>query len=68
MVMGVDDLQGPALSLHDEADNHPPHTPKSATPHMLGSPMDQMQPLEVAIASSRDAIEVHMDEDELNNL
>ena len=37
MVMGVDNSQGPALSLHDEAINHPPHTPRSATPHMPGS-------------------------------
>ena len=26
MVMGTDGPQGPALSLHDEAANHPPHT------------------------------------------
>ena len=67
MVMGADDLWGPALSLHDEAINHPPHTPRSATLHMLGLPMDQMPPLEVAIAGG-DAVEVHMEKDELNNL
>ena len=31
MVMGADDSQGPALSLHDEAANHPPHTLRSVT-------------------------------------
>ena len=67
MVMGADNLWGPALSLCDEAFNCPPHTPRSVTPCMLGSPMDQMLPLEAAI-TSRDAIKVHMDEDELNNL
>ena len=30
MVMGVDGSQGPALSLHDEAANSPPHTPRHA--------------------------------------
>ena len=38
-VMGADNSQGPALSLCDEAVNSPPHTPRSATPHMLGSLM-----------------------------
>ena len=67
MVMGADNSQGSALSLCDEAINCPPHTPRSATPCMLGLPMDQMLPLQAAIAS-RDAVKVHMDEDELNNL
>ena len=66
-VMGADDSQGPTLSLHDEAINSPPHTPRSVTPCMPGSPMDQMLPLEVTI-TSRDAIEVHADETELDNL
>ena len=64
--MGADDLQGPALSLCDKAINCPARTLRSATPHVLGSPMDQMPPLEVAIAGG-DAVKVHMDEDELNN-
>ena len=67
MVMGADGLQGPALSLHDEAANHPPHTPRCATPHMPGSLMDHMLPLEAAIAG-RDAVEVHVNEAELDNL
>ena len=65
--MGADDLWGPALSLHNEAINHPLHIPRRATPHMPRSPMDEMPPLEVAI-TSRDTVEVHVDEDELNNL
>ena len=67
MVMGVDGLQGPALSLHDEATNCLPHTPRHVAPCMLGSPMDHMPPLEVAI-TSRDTVEVHVDEAELDNL
>ena len=66
-VMGADDSQGPTLSLPDEAINSPPHTPRSVTLCMPGSPKDQMLPLEVAI-TSRDAIEVHADETELDNL
>ena len=49
---------GPALS---------PHTLRRAAPHMLGSPMDHMPPLEVAIAH-RDGVEVHVDEAKLDNL
>ena len=67
MVTGLDGPQGPALSLHDEAANPPPHTLRHAAPHMLGSLMDHMPPLEAAIAS-RDAIEVHVDEAKLDNL
>ena len=66
-VTGVNGPQGPALSLRDEAANCPPHTPRCAAPCMLGSPMDHMPPLEVAI-TSRDAVEVHVDEAELDNL
>ena len=67
MVMGADGLQGPALSLHGEAANPPPHTLRCVAPSMPGSPMNHMPPLEVAIASG-DAIEVHVDEAELDNL
>ena len=66
-VMGADGLQGPALSLHDEATNCPPHIPRRAAPHMPGSPMDHMLSLEAAIAG-RDTVEVHVDEAELDNL
>ena len=66
-VMGADGPQRPALSLHDEAANCPPHTPRHAALHMPGLPMDHMPPLEVAIAGG-DAIEVHVDEVKLDNL
>ena len=58
MMMGVDGLWVPALS---------PHTPRHVALHMLGSPMEEMLPLEVAIAH-RDVVEVHVDEAELDNL
>ena len=57
-VMGADCLWGPVLL---------PHTLRHVTPCVLGSPMDHLPPLEVAIAGG-DAIEVHMDEAELDNL
>ena len=66
-VMGADGPQGPALSLCDKAAKSLPHTPRCVAPHMPGSPMDHMPPLEVAITSG-DAIEVHVDEAELDNL
>ena len=47
MVMGTDGLQGPELSLHDEATDSPPHTPRSLALHMPGLPIDHMPPLEV---------------------
>ena len=53
-VIGVDCPQGPALL---------PHTTRC----MPGLPMDHLLPLEVAIVSG-DAVEVHMDEAELDNL
>ena len=58
MVMRVDGPQGPALS---------PHTLRLVASHMLGSPLEQMPPLEVAITCG-DAMEVHVDEAELDNL
>ena len=67
MVTGVNGLQEPALSLHDEAATCPPHTPRGVAPHMPGLPMDHMPPLEAAFAGI-DAIEVHVDEVELDNL
>ena len=66
-VTGADGSQGSALSLHNEATNCLPHTPRHATLHMPGLPMDHMQPLEVAI-TGRDAVEVHVDKAELDNL
>ena len=67
MVMGVDGSQGPALSLHDESTNSPPHTPRSVAPHMPGSPMDHMLLLEAAVTSG-DVIKVHVNEAERDNL
>ena len=66
-VTGMDGSQGPALSLHDEATSSPPHTPRSSAPHTTGSPMDHMLLLEAAV-TSRNAVEVHVDEEELDNL
>ena len=57
-VMGVDCPWGPVLL---------PHTPRHAAPCMLSSPIDHFPPLEAAIAG-RDAVEVHVDEAELDNL
>ena len=54
MVMGADCPRGPA-SL--------PHTWSPATQHMLGSPMDQLLPMKVAIA-----MEVRMTESDLDDL
>ena len=67
MVMGVDGLQGPALSLRDKAANSPAHTLRRVALHMLGLPMDHMLLLEVAVTSG-DTIEVHVNEAELDNL
>ena len=53
-VMGADCPWGPALS---------PHTLSHVTPHTLGSPMDQLLPMEVAITT-----EVHVNESELDDL
>ena len=53
-VMGADCPQGPVLLSH---------TQSCVTPHMLGSPMDRLPPLEAAIA-----MEVHVNESKLDNL
>ena len=66
-VMGVDGLQGPGLSLHDEATGSPPNTQRSSTPCMPGLPMEHMLPLEATVAGG-DTVKVHIDEEELNNL
>ena len=58
MVMGADGPWGPALL---------PHTPRRAAPHMPGSPMEHMPPLEEAITHG-DTMEVHVDEAELDDL
>ena len=67
MVMGEDSPHGPALSLCDETTKPLPHTLRHVASHMPGLLMDHMPPLEAAI-TSRDAIEVHVDEAELDNL
>ena len=56
--MGADSPWGPALL---------PYTLRCVALHMPGSPMEHMPPLEVAIACG-DAVEVHVDEAELDNL
>ena len=66
-VTEVDSPQGPALSLHGQATDPPPHTLRHAAPSMPGLPMDHMPPLEVAFAHE-DTMEVHVDEAELDNL
>ena len=53
-VMGADCPLGPVSS---------PLTQSPATPHMPGSPMDRLLPMEAAIA-----VEVHMTESELDDL
>ena len=67
MVMGADGSQGPGLSLSDDAADFPPSTPRSSAPRTPGSPMEHMPPLEATVAS-RDVVEVHINEEELNNL
>ena len=57
-VMGADCPWGLALS---------PHTPMHVTLHMPRSPMDHLPPLEVAVIGI-DAMVVHMEESELDNL
>ena len=67
MNMGADSSQGPELSLHDEPTDSPPNTLRSLAPCMPGLPMEHMLPLEAAV-SGGDAVEVHIDEEELNDL
>ena len=67
MVMGVDNLQGSGLSLHDEATDSPPNTPRSLAPHPPGLPMEHMLLLEATVTSG-DVVKVHVDKEELNNL
>ena len=67
MVMRADGLQGPELSLHNEATDSPPHTPRSSALCTLGLPMDYMPPLEATVTGG-DVVKVHVDEEELNNL
>ena len=66
-VTGVDGSQGPELSLHDEHADSPPNTSRSSAPCMPGSPMEHMLLLEATVPSG-DVVEVHVDEEELNDL
>ena len=59
--------QGPELSLYDEPADFPPNTPRSLAPCMLGLPMEHMPPLGATVTGG-DAVEVHVDEEELNDL
>ena len=69
--MGVDGLQGPQLSSHDEPADSPPNTPRGSAPHSLGSPIEQMPPLVPTATmpvSGMDTVEVHVPEAELDDL
>ena len=66
-IMGMDGLQGPELSLHDEPTGSPPNIPRSLAPHLPGSPMEHMLPLEPTVAGM-DVVKVHVDEEELDDL
>ena len=66
-VMEADSLQGPELSLHHGTADSLPNTSRSSALHTLGLPMEHMPPLEVTVAG-RDAVKVHINEEELNNL
>ena len=66
-IMGVDGLQGPELSLHDESTDSPHNTPRSSAPHSPGLPMEHMPPL-VSAVTGVDTVEVHVTEEELDDL
>ena len=66
-VMGVDGSQGPESSLHDKPTDSLPNTPRSLAPCLLGLPMEHMLPLEPTVTGV-DAVKVHIDKEELNNL
>ena len=67
MIMGAEGSQGPELYLYDKATDSPPNTLRNSASHMLGSPMEHM-PLLGAAVTDGNAVEVHVDEEELNNL
>ena len=66
-IMGADGSQGPELPSRDEPAGFPPNTPRSLTPPLLELPMEHMPPLEPAV-TGMDAVEVHIDKEEFNNL
>ena len=66
-IMGADSSQGPELSLCDEPADSPPNTPRSLAPCSLGLPMEHILPL-VPTVSGVDMVEVHVTEEELDNL
>ena len=66
-VMGAVGSQGPELSLHDEPADSPPNTSRSLARCSLGSQMEHMLPL-VPTVTGVDAVEVHVDKEELNDL
>ena len=67
LVMGADGSQGPGLSLHYEAANSPPNTPRSLALCMPGLPIEHMPLLEATVTGG-DVVKVHVDKEELNNL
>ena len=66
-ITGADSSQGPELSSHDEPADSPPNTPRSSAPCSLGLPMEHI-PLLVPRVAGVDMVEVHVTEEELDNL
>ena len=65
--MGADGSQGPELSFCGKATDSPPNTLRSLAPCMPGSSMEHMLPLEATVTGG-DAVEVQINEEELNNI
>ena len=66
-ITGVDGSQGPELSSHDKPADSPPNTLRSLAPCSPGLPMEHM-PLLVPAVTSVDTVEVHVTEEELDDL
>ena len=70
-VMGVDSPSVPPLSSLDESGGSLPTRSRGSTPHLPGSPMEEMLSLVPAVttlASGTDTVEVHVPQSELDNL
>ena len=66
-IMGADGSQGPELSSHSEPADSLPNTSRISAPHSLGLPMEHLPPLEPTV-TGMDAVEVHVNEEELDSL
>ena len=66
-IIGVDGSQGPELSSCDEPTDSLPNTLRSLAPHSWGSPMGHIPPL-VPTVTGVDMVEVHVTEEELDDL